>query len=155
MGLAFTVSGDVGDARLIERRSLSGELEGGGGILSRKSVHLQMSSPSSSSSSSCSKLDNISFTFVSATEVEGGGGGFWSWRRIKEQSEQVCAGGRARGLRLGLVRGTLVVNSLRGGGEGESRKPDRRSMEEQGGEGGFVLKVNPDGAGLVSIVLLI
>merc|ERR1719228_1657367 len=121
-------------------------------MLSRKSVHLQMSSPSSSSS--CSKLANISFTFVSATEVEGGGG-FWSWRRIKEQSEQVCAGGRARGLRLGLVRGTMVVNSLRGGGEGESRKPDRRSMEEQGGEGGFVLRVNLDGAGLASIVLLI
>ena len=153
MGLAFTVSGEVGDARLIESRSLSGELEGGGGMLSRKSVHLQMSSPSSSSS--CSKLDNISFTFVSATEVEGGGGGFWSWRRIKEQSEQVCAGGRARGLRLGLVRGTMVVNYLSDGGEGESRKPDRRSMEEQGGEGGFVLKVNPDGAGLVSIVLLV
>ena len=151
MGLAFTVSGEVGDARLMERRSLSGELEGGGGLLSRKSVHLQMSS---SSSSSCSKLDNISFTFVSATEVEGGGG-FWSWRRIKEQREQVCAGGRARGLMLGLVRGTMVVNSLSGGGEGESRKPDRRSMEEQGGEGGFVLKVNLDGAGLVSIVLLI
>ena len=72
MGLAFTVSGEVGDARLMERRSLSGELEGGGGMLSRKSVHLQMSSPSSSSS--FSKLDNISFTFVSATEVEGGGG---------------------------------------------------------------------------------
>jgi len=140
----------VGDARLMERRSLSGELEGGGGILSRKSVHLQMSSPSSSSS--CSKLDNISFTFVSATDVEGGGG-FWSWRRIKEQREQVCAGGRARGLMLGLVRGTMVVNSLSDGGEGESRKPDRRSMEEQGGEGGFVPKVNLDGAGLVSIVL--
>ena len=140
----------MGDARLMERRSLSGELEGGGGLLSRKSVHLQMSS---SSSSSCSKLDNISFTFVSATEVEGGGG-FWSWRRIKEQREQVCAGGRARGLMLGLVRGTMVVNSLSGGGEGESRKPDRRSMEEQGGEGGFVLKVNLDGAGLVSKVLL-
>ena len=153
MGLAFTVSGEVGDARLIESRSLSGELEGGGGILSRKSVHLQISSPSSSSS--CSKLDNISFTFVSATEVEGGGGGFWSWRRIKEQREQVCAGGRARGLMLGLVRGTMVVNSLGSGGEGESRKPDRRSMEEQGGEGGFVLRVNLDGAGLVSIVLLI
>ena len=153
MGLAFTVSGEVGDARLMERRSLSGELEGGGGLLSRKSVHLQMSSPSSSSSS-CSKLDNISFTFVSATEVEVVGG-FWSWRRIKEQREQVCAGGRARGLMLGLVRGTMVVNSLSGGGEGESRKPDRRSMEEQGGEGGFVLKVNLDGAGLVSIVLLI
>ena len=152
MGLAFTVSGEVGDARLMERRSLSGELEGGGGLLSRKSVHLQMSS---SSSSSCSKLDNISFTFVSATEVEGGGSGFWSWRRIKEQSEQVCTGGRARGLRLGLVRGTMVVNSLRGGREGESRKADRRSMEEQGGEGGFVLRVNLDGAGLVSIVLLI
>ena len=152
MGLAFTVSGEVGDARLMERRSLSGELEGGGGMLSRKSVHLQMSSPSSSSS--CSKLDNISFTLVSATEVEGGGG-FWSWRRIKEQREQVCAGGRARGLMLGLVRGTMVVNSLSGGGEGESRKPDRRSMEEQGGEGGFVLKVNLDGAGLVSIDLLI
>ena len=152
MGLAFTVSGEVGDARLMERRSLSGELEGGGGMLSRKSVHLQMSSPSSSSS--CSKLDNISFTFVSATEVEGGSG-FWSWRRIKEQREQVCAGGRARGLMLGLVRGTMVVNSLSGGGEGESRKPDRRSMEEQGGEGGFVLKVNLDGAGLVSIDLLI
>ena len=151
MGLAFTVSGEVGDARLMERRSLSGELEGGGGILSRKSVHLQMSS---SSSSSCSKLDNISFTFVSAIEVEGGGG-FWSWRRIKEQREQVCAGGRARGLMLGLVQGTMVVNSLGGGGEGESIKPDRRSMEEQGGEGGFVLKVNLDGAGLVSIVLLI
>ena len=151
MGLAFTVSGEVGDARLMERRSLSGELEGGGGMLSRKSVHLQMSSPSSSSS--CSKLDNISFTFVSATEVEGGGN-FWSWRRIKEQSEQVCAGGRARGLMLGLVRGTMVVISLSGGGEGESRKPDRRSMEEQGGEGGFVLKVNLDGAGLVSRVLL-
>ena len=154
MGLAFTVSGEVGDARLMERRSLSGELEGGGGRLSRKSVHLQMSSPSSSSSSSFSKLDNISFTFVSATEVEGGGG-FWSWRRIKEQREQVCAGGRARGLTLGLVRGALVVNSLGSGGEGESRKRDRRSMEEQGGEGGFVLRVNPDGAGLVSIVLLI
>ena len=152
MGLAFTVSGEVGDARLIERRSLSGELEGGGGMLSRKSVHLQMSSPSSSSS--CSKLDSISFTFVSATEVEGGGG-FWSWRRIKEQREQVCAGGRARGLMLGLVRGTMVVNSLSDGGEGESRKPDRRSMEEQGGEGGFVLRVNLDGAGLVSRVLLI
>ena len=151
MGLAFTVSGEVGDARLMERRSLSGELEGGGGILSRKSVHLQMSS---SSSSSCSKLDNISFTFVSAIEVEGGGG-FWSWRRIKEQREQVCAGGRARGLMLGLVRGAMVVNSLRQGGEGESRKPDNRSMEEQGGEGGFVLKVNLDGAGLVSRVLLI
>ena len=108
MGLAFTVSGEVGDARLMERRSLSGELEGGGGRLSRKSVHLQISSPSSSSS--CSKLDNISFTFVSATEVEGGGGGFWSWRRIKEQREQVCAGGRARGLTLGLVRGAIVVN---------------------------------------------
>ena len=145
------MSGEVGDARLMERRSLSGELEGGGGLLSRKSVHLQMSS---SSSSSCSKLDNISFTFVSATEVEGGGG-FWSWRRIKEQREQVCAGGRARGLTLGLVRGTMVVNSLSDGGEGESRKPDRRSMEEQGGEGGFVLKVNLDGAGLVSRVLLI
>ena len=145
------MSGEVGDARLMERRSLSGELEGGGGLLSRKSVHLQMSS---SSSSSCSKLDNISFTFVSATEVEGGSG-FWSWRRIKEQREQVCAGGRARGLMLGLVRGTMVVNSLSGGGEGESRKPDRRSMEEQGGEGGFVLKVNLDGAGLVSTVLLI
>ena len=153
MGLAFTVSGEVGDARLMERRSLSGELEGGGGMLSRKSVHLQMSSPSSFSSS-CSKLDNISFTFVSATEVEGGGG-FWSWRRIKEQREQVCAGGRARGLMLGLVRGAMVVNSLRQGGEGESRKPDNRSMEEQGGEGGFVLKVNLDGAGLVSRVLLI
>ena len=153
MGLAFTVSGEVGDARLIESRSLSGELEGGGGILSRKSVHLQMSSPSSSSS--CSRLDNISLTFVSATEVEGGGGGFWSWRRIKEQREQVCAGGRARGLMLGLVRGAMVVNSLRRGGEGESRKPERRSMEEQGGDGGFVLKVNLDGAGLVSIVLLI
>ena len=153
MGLAFTVSGEVGDARLMERRSLSGELEGGGEMLSRKSVHLQMSSPSSFSSS-CSKLDNISFTFVSATEVEGGGG-FWSWRRIKEQREQVCAGGRARGLTLGLVRGTMVVNSLSDGGEGESRKPDRRSMEEQGGEGGFVLRVNLDGAGLVSIVLLI
>ena len=108
MGLAFTVSGEVGDARLMERRSLSGKLEGGGGMLSRKSVHLQMSSPSSSSP--CSKLDNISFTFVSATEVEGGGGGFWSWRRIKEQREQVCAGGRARGLTLGLVRGAIVVN---------------------------------------------
>ena len=149
----------MGDARLMERRSLSGELEGGGGLLSRKSVHLQMSS---SSSSSCSKLDNISFTFVSATEVEGGGG-FWSWRRIKEQRElhpllqreQVCAGGRARGLMLGLVRGAMVVNSLRRGGEGESRKPDRRSMEEQGGDEGFVLKVNLDGAGLISIVLLI
>jgi len=152
VGLAFTVSGEVGDTRLIESRSLSGELEGGGGILYRKSVHLQMSSPSSSSS--CSKLDNISFTFVSATEVEGGGG-FWSWRRIKEQREQVCAGGRARGLMLGLVRGTMVLNPLSDGGEGESRKPDRRSMEEQGGEGGFVLKVNLDGAGLVSIVLLI
>ena len=149
MGLAFTVSGEVGDARLMERRSLSGELEGGGGMLSRKSVHLQMSS-----SSSCSKLDSISFTFVSATEVEGGGS-FWSWRRIKEQREQVCAGGRARGLMLGLVRGAMVVNSLRQGGEGESRKPDNRSMEEQGGEGGFVLKVNLDGAGLVSRVLLI
>ena len=114
-----------------------------GGILSRKSVHLQISSPSSSSS--CSKLDNISFTFVSATEVEGGGG-FWSWRRIKEQREQVCAGGRARGLMLGLVRGTIMVNSLSVGGEGESRKPDMRSMEEQGGEGEFVLKVNLDGA---------
>ena len=56
---------------------------------------------------------------------------------------------------LGLVRGAMVVNSLRRGGEVESRKPDRRSMEEQGGEGGFVLKVNLDGAGLVSIVLLI
>ena len=152
MGLAFTESGEVGDARLIESRSLSGELEGGGGMLSRNSVHLQMSSPSSSSS--CSKLDNISFTFVSATEVEGGGG-FWSWRRIKEQREQVCAGGRARGLMLGLVRGTMVLNPLSDGGEGESRKPDRRSMEEQGGEGGFVLRVNLDGAGLVSIVLLI
>ena len=121
-------------------------------MLSRKSVHLQMSSPSSSCS--CSKLDNITFTFVSAIEVEGGGG-FWSWRRIKEQREQVCAGGRARGLMLGLVRGALVVNSLRRGGEGESRKPDNRSMEEQGGEGGFVLKLNLDGAGLVSRVLLI
>ena len=138
----------------MERRSLSGELEGGGGMLSRKSVHLQMSSPSPSSSSSCSKLDNISFTFVSATEVEGGGG-FWSWRRIKEQREQVCAGGRARGLKLGLVRGTIMVNSLSVGAEGELRKPDMRSMEEQGGEGGFVLKVNLDGAGLVSKVLLI
>ena len=150
--MAFTLSGEVGDARLMESGSLSGELEGGGGMLSRKSVHLQMSSPSSSSS--CSKLDNISFTFVSATEVEGGGG-FWSWRRIKEQREQVCAGGRARGLTLGLVRGTMVVNSLSDGGEGESRKPDRRSVEEQGGEEGFVLRVNLDGAGLVSIVLLI
>ena len=56
---------------------------------------------------------------------------------------------------LGLVRGAMVLNPLSDGGEGESRKPDRRSMEEQGGEGGFVLKVNPDGAGLVSIVLLI
>ena len=67
----------------------------------------------------------------------------------------MCAGGRARGLTLGLVRGILLVNSLSGGGEGESRKPDKRSMEKQGGEGGFVLKVNLDGAGLVSIVLLI
>ena len=56
---------------------------------------------------------------------------------------------------LGLVRGTMVVNSLSDGGEGESRKPDNRSMEEQGGDGGFVLKVNLDGAGLVSRVLLI
>ena len=56
---------------------------------------------------------------------------------------------------LGLVRGTMMVSSLSGGREGESMKPDRRSMEEQGGEGGFVLKVNLDGAGLVSIVLLI
>ena len=55
---------------------------------------------------------------------------------------------------LGLVRGTMLVNSLSGGGEGESRKPDRRSMEEQGGDGGFGLKVNLDGAGLVSRVLL-
>ena len=56
---------------------------------------------------------------------------------------------------LGLVRGTMVVNSLSDGGEGESRKPDRRSIEEQGGDGGFVLNVNLDGAGLVSRVLLI